>query len=113
MSFNSFLNNNISLQHINYGRDNSAIKVGLNIDCFSINFLFLLTRGFPLIFCEMCSLACTHLKRNPFTFSIFLQGRDGSLTQVCKTVQRAVGRPEGSDTRSPGHSKDASVGVYV
>ena len=26
---------------------------------------------------------------------------------------RAVGRPEGSDAGSPGHSKDPSIGVYV
>ena len=32
MSFNSFLNTNISLQHINYARDNFATKVCLNID---------------------------------------------------------------------------------
>ena len=32
MSFNSFHNTNISLQHINYGRDNFATKVCLNID---------------------------------------------------------------------------------
>ena len=32
MSVNSFLNTNISLQHINYERDNFATKVCLNID---------------------------------------------------------------------------------
>ena len=32
MSFNSFINTNISLQHVNYGRDNLAIKVCLHID---------------------------------------------------------------------------------
>ena len=51
-------------------------------------FSFLLTRGFPLIFCEMCPLPRTHLKRNPFTFSIFLQAKDGSLTRIC--IRRAT-----------------------
>ena len=32
MSFKSLLNTKISLQHINYGRDNLAIKVCSNID---------------------------------------------------------------------------------
>ena len=32
MSFNSFFNNNISLQHINYGHGNLAIEVFLDID---------------------------------------------------------------------------------